>query len=89
MNKILYRFSWDCGRNGEVEGIFVSTKDKIKENIGKNVYFGEILGKHSEIYGELEESDLEILTEDLDFIEKAIAYGISEIGYNPLDYIEE
>ena len=74
---------------GNVEGIFVSTKEEIKKNIGEDVYFGEILGKHSEIYGVLKESDLNILTEDQDFIEKSILYGTSETGYNPLDYIGE
>jgi hypothetical protein len=89
MNKVLYKFRWDCGRMGSVGGVFVSTKEEIEKNIGEDVYFGEILGKHSEIYGVLEESDLNILTEDQDFIEKCILYGISEIGYNPLNYIGE
>lgn len=89
MNKVLYKFRWDCGRMGSVGGVSVSTKEEIEKNIGKDVYFGEILGKHSEIYGVLEESDLNILTEDQDFIEKSILYGTSETGYNPLDYIGE
>lgn len=55
--------------------------------IGKRVYFGEILGKHSEILGELEEKDLRVLTEYHDFIEKFEEFGCAS-GYNPLQYIE-
>lgn len=87
-DKILYKFHWDCGRQGAVGGTFVSTKEEISKNIGKQVYFGEILGKYSEIYGDLDEDDLSILTEDQDFIEKFIELGISS-GYNPLEYIND
>ena len=53
--KKLYKFYWDCGRQGDIESIFIATEKDIKANIGEEVYFGEILGKHSEIYGILEE----------------------------------
>lgn len=44
MSKVLVRFHWDCGRMGDVEGIFVTTKEDLERNYGKRVYFGEILG---------------------------------------------
>jgi hypothetical protein len=89
MNKVLARFYWDCGRNGDVEGLFITTKADLKKLYGKNVYFGEILGKHSEVHGEVNECDIDILTEDQDFLVKLEAIlGTTLSGYNPFDYFE-
>lgn len=85
----LCKFYWDCGRMGDVEGIFVACDRQIENALGKRIYFGEILGKHSEIYGDLNKEDLTILTEDQDFIKKAVEYGILPTGFNPLDYLSE
>lgn len=84
----LYRFWWDCGRQGHVEGVFAEDSETVENLIGREVYFGEILGKHSDINGPLESGDLTVLCEDKDFIQKAIEYKLVPIGYNPLDYIE-
>lgn len=86
--KNLYKFNWDYGRMGDVEGIFVAEESKIKAAIGKEVVFGEILGKHSDIIGVLERKDLTILTDDQDFIKKFEDLNCSS-GYNPLLYLEE
>lgn len=86
----LYKFYWDCGRMGDVEGLFIADDEYVKAQIGKTVYFGEILGKHSEVYGTLDEDDLQVLSDDKEFIEKIISiFGDNlPIGYNPLSYIE-
>jgi hypothetical protein len=91
MTNVIAKFHWDCGRMGDVDGLITTTREKIAENIGKEVYFGEILGKHSEIDGELNEEDFTILTDDQDFIEKfekIIGSGTIS-GYNPFDYINQ
>ncbi len=80
---------WDCGRMGDVTSIFAATDEDINYGLGKRVNFGEILGKHSEIYGTLTTDDLEVLTEDQEFIDQAIKYGIIPCGYNPFDYIQD
>lgn len=85
--KKLYKFSWNCGRNGDVKGIFISTPEEIRANLGQRVYFGEILGKHSEVYGDLEEKDLTILSEDQEFISKFETTIGKSFGRNPLNYI--
>jgi hypothetical protein len=89
--KVIAQFYWDCGRSGDVEGIFVTTKEAIAAAVGKEVYFGEILGKHSEVSGTINEGDITILTEDQDFITKFIEImGGGDIsGYNPLSYLED
>ena len=90
MGSILVSFEQDYGRMGTVEGLFVTTPDKIKENLGKTAYFGEILGKHSEIYGELEAENFTVKSEDQAFIDKLVELlGTNISGYNPFDYLEE
>lgn len=86
----LYELHWDCGRSGAVDGLFVADDKEVKAAIGKTVYFGEILGKHSEVDGTLTAEDLTIKSEDQAFIEKLVEIiGNSTIsGYNPLAYIE-
>ena len=85
----LFRFYWDCARQGNVIGTFIAEQEEVDAAIGKMVYFGEVLGKHSEIYGELEEGDLAALTDDEDFIKQALEYGIVPTGFNPLRYLPE
>lgn len=80
----LWKFYWDCGRQGEVEGLFKATKEEVDAAIGKEVYFGEILGKHSEVYGTLEDGEIELVSDDPLTVKNAF-----ETGYNPLDYLEE
>jgi hypothetical protein len=88
--KYLYRFLWDCGRSGEVEGLFVATEEEVANLIGKELYLGEILGKHSEVFGEVEEGDIEKLDLDADSVAKVSALlGNTWSGHNPLDYYEE
>lgn len=87
--KKIFRFDWDCGRNGDLEGIFIATQEEVDNLIGQTVYFGEVLGKHSDVYGEIEAGEITLLTDDQDFIEKALEYNILPTGYNPFDYIDE
>lgn len=90
MNKFLWRFYWDCDRMGNVEGLFVATEDEIKNIIGKKIYFGEILGKHSEVYGNIDNEDITKLDLDCETVEKVTKLlGETWSGYNPLEYLEE
>lgn len=88
--KNLYRFFWDCGRQGDVDGLFIATPEQVAAATGKSVYFGEILGKHSEIFGELDADDVEIISSDSEkvaWLEELLGNSVS--GYNPLDYLSE
>ncbi|WP_422383233.1 hypothetical protein [Roseibium album] len=88
--KKLYQFHWNCGRMGDLDGIFIAEDSEINALIGKEIYFGEVLGKHSEIHGTLEENEVIVKSEDPDFIEKFISImGDGTIsGFNPLDYYD-
>lgn len=88
MTKHIYRFSQDFRRMGSLNGVFVSTPHEIEKILGKTVYFGEVLGKHSDVECEIGSDNIAILTSDADFIEKFEELGMSN-GFNPLDYVEE
>lgn len=88
--KALYQFYWDCGRMGGVEGLFIAEPSEVRKAIGKKVYFGEILGKHSDIYGTLNEEDFTLKSVEHDFVQKLEdLLGSNLSGYNPLDYIRD
>ena len=83
--KYLYKFYEDCGRMGSLDGIFVADESEIKDLIGKNVHFGECLGKHSDI--DVDISEKNFTKKDLDFetIEKVSKIlGNTLSGWNPV-----
>jgi len=88
--KAVYKLHFDCGRMGELNGLFISDTDKVRELIesGADVYFGEVLGKHSEVCGPIEESDISLVSTDENVIKVIEEHGL-ENGYNPFDYIEQ
>jgi hypothetical protein len=85
----LYEWEWDCGRQGSVGGRFFATPDSLERIFGKEIYFGEILGKHSEVVGRLERDEVKLVTDNQEFIAKAKELSVNlESGYNPFDYYE-
>lgn len=96
--KTLYKFHWDCGRQGKLESLFIADSSDVKDAIGQEVYFGEVLGKYSEVYGELEEKDFTEISTNPDLIATLEALHphfnyqahldtMTLSGYNPLYYI--
>jgi len=86
--KGIYRFKCDCGRMGELSGIFVADSDDVKTLIGTYVYFGEVLGKHSEVEGEIEEDEIELVTDNESCVEMFEFFNLST-GYNPFEYLND
>jgi hypothetical protein len=89
----LYKFHVYCGRMGDLDGMFVldeSEQQRLFDHVGRDVYFGEVLGKHSEISVTLESSHLTMLTDDQEWLAKARELKVSlSSGLNPLEYIDE
>lgn len=85
--KALCRLNFDCGRQGSLEGIFIADTEDVKFLIENkvSVYFGEVLGKHSEIYGNVEPHELEVITTEANVVDIVDKYGLST-GYNPFRY---
>lgn len=88
-NPIIARWEEDF-RGGKLEGMFITTRGELSKIYGKSLYFGEVIGKHSEVELTFEESDFVIVTEDIDFIICAErVFGTNISGYSPFDYLPE
>jgi len=86
--KAIYKMNFDCGRSGNLYGIFVAEKDKMNDLIGTEIYFGEVLGKHSEVCGPLTDEEIELVTDDEAVVELFVKHDLSS-GYNPFWYVNE
>lgn len=90
--KGIYNFYWCCDY-GEIDSIFCADKEEVENLIGKTVNFGAALGKHSEVYGEVEEEDIELIVDETDSEFYNKLYGAMEsitwVGRNPLQYVRE
>jgi len=85
--KAIYKLNLDCGRYGSLYGIFVADKEYVDTLIdsGIEVYFGEVLGEHSDVYGEIEETDIQLVTDDVKVVDMFEEYELST-GIDPFDY---
>ena len=87
MENAVYKLKFDCGRQGELEGLFVAPRSHVKKLIesGINVYFGEVLGKHSEVCGPVEASEIIFVSDNPEVIKVIEEFDLQN-GYNPFDY---
>lgn len=81
----VWKWHWDCGRAGDLDGVFVATRKKVQAAIGKEAYFGEVLGKHSEVYGDLKEKEFKNLSSDPVVVAFVKEHG--PFGRNPLSAV--
>lgn len=84
----LWKFHWDCGRQGDLYGVFIATEEEVQSLVGKEIYFGEVLGKHSNVYGRIKQGEITLITDNAEAI-KALqeACGKTISGHNPLQYL--
>ena len=82
----LYGMCIDCGRNGSIEGLFVSPTSPV----GLYCEFGEVLGNNPDVRVTIVEGDINIVSEDQDKINWLVnILGYSLSGYNPFQYARE
>lgn len=86
--KKLYRFEVSYGRMGNLTGIFSADDADVKNLLGTSIYFGECLGKHSDVLLDLKSDDLTIMTDDQVFIKKFDELALAT-GINPFDYVDD
>ena len=81
----------EYGRQGDIQGIFIADDDDVEAAYGAKLYFGEALGKHSNVKGTFKMEDIIPITDDQELIEKLESFfpGGRLSGYNPLDYISK
>lgn len=85
----LYKLNVFFGGCGDIEGLFCNKESEVQAAIGKTVYLGEVLGRHSDVWFTLEEKHLKVISVDQDFINE-IEYEFQSTnlcGYNPLNYL--
>lgn len=88
--KQLFKFDVDFGRMGEIGGVFVATQEEVDNIVGKEVDFGEALGKHSEVCFEIEAEHITKMDVSAEAIEELRSVlGDTWSGYNPIEYYEE
>lgn len=83
----IYKFYWDSGR-GVLEGIFTESSENVKKIYNKEIYFGEVLGKHSEVIVEIEEGEITLVTDDQEAVNLFERYNM-HTGYNPFIYLAD
>ena len=91
MEKLLVKYHEDFGRMGSLDGLFICTKTQLESIKNLDIYFGEVLGKHSEIISDEAYKHCEIVQTkdgDIEVLERLLGEGTIS-GFNPLDYTEE
>jgi hypothetical protein len=75
---------------GDLEGLFIASEEDVNTLIGKQLYFGEVLGKHSEVYGSLDKDDVDKVPVDPDVVAVLKGHlGRTLSGFNPLEYEQD
>lgn len=84
-NKKIYKFSQYFGRMGELSGVFVADAADVARVMGKDVYLGEVLGKHSDVTVTVSTENLREISDSpviVAFFEKELGGGV---GTNPIE----
>ena len=92
MNPLLYlvQFNYE-GRGFSLDGVFICEADKYIAALGKEVYLGEVAGKHSEVVLTLDTAMIEVINEDQAFITQMQEQLGKEwsVGYNPIQMLAD
>lgn len=85
--KAIYKFNFDCGRQGSLDGVFVANRSDVSYLVENKIpiSFGEVLGKHSNVTGYVDKSEIIEVTDDVKMIELFESFDLSS-GYSPFDY---
>jgi hypothetical protein len=85
--KAVYKLNIDCGRSGTLTGLFIAKKNHVKILIENSlcVDFGEVLGKHSEIFGTVDKNEIKFVSDTNEVIDIIEEFEL-ETGCNPFDY---
>lgn len=82
--KSIFKLHAECGRQGTLYGLFIAENQQVEKLIESEikVYFGEVLGKHSEIFGSLSDEDIEFITDDQSVVEMVEINNLC-VGFDP------
>lgn len=80
--KGIYKYKQYFGRSGTLSGIFIAKADDVQKSMGE-VYLGEVLGKHSEVWADLNSLTLKLVTDNPEFVKIFEEYDMGT-GCNPV-----
>lgn len=94
--RVLVKFDFGA-YYGRVESLIVCTTNDINSMVGKNIHFGEVAGKHSEVYGEITSDMFEIISDSSIVIDTFLGAfetahdhePVTLMGISPFDYDDE
>lgn len=88
--KAVYKVDVDCGRMGEIEGVFVGFKKDAELLYAEKaeIDLGEHLGKHSEVSFEFNEENVKLITDEDHVVDLILEHGLTS-GVNPFDHLED
>jgi hypothetical protein len=83
----VFKLDYSCGRQGDLDGVFIATLEQVDVLVeeGIEIYFGEVLGKHSEIYGPIDDGEIIFITDDEKVVKLMLQYDLT-MGHNPFNY---
>lgn len=83
----IYKLHIDMRRSSDLEGVFIAESEDVQALIESQIeiYFGEVAGKHSEIYGAIEAHEIILVSEE-DAAIRVIRELDLESGFNPFCY---
>lgn len=91
VKQLLVEMSLDYGRMGSLEGLFlVDEADfELAQKLNPQVYFGEVLGKHSEVYCDFNEMSFRVKTDDPAKIAMLKDMDMVSSGHDPFEYMHD
>lgn len=87
MTEKIYKFEVS-GRSGSLESVFAATEEQIAWIVGKDIWFGDVWGKHSSVSLTMETQDFTVVTEDPTAV-KTFKEIIKLTGDCPFNYLED
>lgn len=78
--KKLWKFEWDSDY-AFIGGLFVATDEEVQSLIGKEIYIGEYEGKHSDVYGTVEEDEITLVSDNPIVVESVGGFGINPLWF--------
>lgn len=80
--KKLWKFEW-YSNYAFIGGLFAATDEEVQNLIGKEVFFGEYAGKHSEVHRTIEDGEITLVSDNPIVVE-----AVGNFGLNPLDFVD-
>ena len=84
----LYKYSEHFGSQGMLEGLFFATAQDMQSMMNKEIYFGEVLGKHSEVETIIKKDSVTLITDDAEEVQRLQKLGI-QVGIDLTDYLDQ